>query len=97
MKRQIENKELENMGDKDIIENNEVNNSTPVINFIFNKNGKILNFSINENMNITLVSYLYEFIEKIIPEVSYFSFDNKRRLNEDKRIFEGDKNNGKIF
>ena len=48
-------------------------------------------------MNITLVSYLYEFIEKIIPEVSYFSFDNKRRLNEDKRIFEGDKNNGKIF
>ena len=38
MKRQIENKELENMGDKDIIENNEVNNSTPVINFIFNKN-----------------------------------------------------------
>ena len=27
------------MGGNNIIENNEVNNSTPVINFIFNKNG----------------------------------------------------------
>ena len=97
MKRQIEDKELENMGRNDIREINEVNNSTPVVNFTFNKNGELLNFSINENMNITLASYLYEFIEKVIPEVSNSSFNDTRRLNENKRRFEGDRNNGKIF
>ena len=97
MKRQIEDKELENMGGNDIREINEVNNSTPVVNFTFNKNGELLNFSINENMNITLASYLYEFIEKVIPEVSNSSFNDTRRLNENKRRFEGDRNNGKIF
>ena len=48
-------------------------------------------------MNETLSTYLYEFIEKFIPEVSNTSFNDIRKLNEEKRKFEGDRNNGKIY
>ena len=44
-------------------------------------------------MNETLSTYLYEFIEKFIPEVSNTSFNDIRKLNEEKRKFEGDRNN----
>ena len=91
----IRNKESILIGGEDIRENIKVNAETPVIKFSFNKKGKILTFEYNEHMNNTLINYLYEFIEKVIPEVSKSSFNNNRRLYE--RKYEGDKNNGFIF
>ena len=91
----IRNKESILIGGEDIRENIKVNAETPVIKFSFNKKGKILTFEYNEHMNNTLINYLYEFIEKVIPEVSKSSFNNNRRLYE--RKYEGNKNNGFIF
>ncbi len=97
MGKQIENKEIKNMGGFDIRKDNNINNTIPISKFTFNQNGEILSFKINNNMNETLSSYLYEFIEKVIPKVSNTSFNDKRKLNEEQRKFEGDRNNGKIY
>ena len=85
------------MGGFDIRKDNNINNTIPISKFTFNQNGEILSFKINNNMNETLSSYLYEFIEKVIPKVSNTSFNDKRKLNEEQRKFEGDRNNGKIY
>ena len=97
MRKKIENKEIKDMGGIDIRKNNNINNSIPISKFTFNQNGEILSFKINKNMNETLSTYLYEFIEKVIPEVSNTSFNDIRKLNEEKRKFIGDRNNGKIY
>ena len=97
MGKKIENKEIKDMGGIGIRKNNNINNSIPISKFTFNQNGEILSFKINKNMNETLSTYLYEFIEKVIPEVSNTSFNDIRKLNEEKRKFEGDRNNGKIY
>jgi hypothetical protein len=85
----MENKNKETIGGNDIRTSNNVDDTTPVVKVSFNQNG-ILTFEINEGMNEILVSYLYEFVEKIIPKVTKKSFD------EENRKYEGDKNNGKI-
>jgi hypothetical protein len=97
MGKKIENKEIKDMGGIDIRKNDNINNSIPISKFTFNQNGEILSFKINKNMNKTLSTYLYEFIEKFIPEVSNTSFNDIRKLNEEKRKFIGDRNNGKIY
>ena len=84
MKKIIENKEII-IGWNDIRESNEFNNTIPIVNISFNENG-ILNFKINEKMDITLVSYLYEFVEKVIINESskiiiYKNLNNS--LNDD--------------
>ena len=88
MKKQIENIKIEDMGGNDI-RNNNISYSIPISKFSFNENGKILSFKMNENMNETLASYLYEFIEKVIPEISNSSFNDTEK-NEDR-------SNGKIY
>ena len=88
-----ENKiEVENV--EDIRVSSNVNDKTPVVKFTFDQYGTISNFQMNENMDSVLASYLYEFVEKVIPEVLKTSFT--RRLDEDSRKFEGDRNNGEI-
>ena len=66
--------------------------------FKYNEKGEILTFEVNKKINEILSSYLYEFVKKVIPEVSGKSF-NKRRLNENspERFFRGDKQNGRIY
>ena len=79
MKKIIENKEII-MGGNDIRESNEFNNTIPVVNISFSENG-ILNFKINEKMNKTLVSYLYEFVEQvIINESSIKQINMKKKM-----------------
>ena len=96
MSKKIENKEEVSMGGQDIRYINIDNEEIPVVKFTFNKYGNILSFEINQNMNMTLLSYLFELIERIIPNISKSSF-NTRRLNEDSRKFEGNKNKGIIY
>ena len=43
--------------------------------------GKISDLEVEENYNETLILYIYEFIEKIIPNFKKEIYD-KRRLNE---------------
>ncbi len=92
MKKKIENRDLEIIEENDIRESNEVNNTISVVNISFNENG-ILDFKINENMNKTLISYLYEFIEQVIPKITKESFNENSE--EEKRTYE--KNKEKII
>ena len=96
MSKKIENEEEVSMGGQDIRYINIDNEEIPVVKFTFNKYGNILSFEINQNINIILLSYLFELIERIIPNISKSSF-NTRRLNEDSRKFEGNKNKGIIY
>jgi len=80
--------------EKDIREKDNVDDNIEAAKVVFNQNG-IEEFEINPNMNKTFVPYLYEFVEKIIPKVTKGSFDNNK-LDEEKRNYNGDKNNGKI-
>ena len=92
MKKIIENKEII-IGGYDIRENNEFNNTIPVVNISFSKN-RILNFKINEKMNKTLVSYLYEFVEQVIINESSINETNKyEKKDDDKIIIYKDLNN----
>ena len=77
MKKKVENKEEVSMGGKDIREINSVNEETPVVKFSFNENGEMKYFKVNEKMNVTLASYLYEFVQKVIPDVL-----KKKSLND---------------
>ena len=96
MSKKIENEEEVSMGGQDIRYINIDNEEIPVVKFTFNKYGNILSFERNQNINMTLLSYLFELIERIIPNISKSSF-NTRRLNEDSRKFEGNKNKGIIY
>ena len=92
MKKIIENKEII-IGGNDIRESNEFNNTIPVVNISFSKNG-ILNFKINENMNKTLISNLYEFVEQVIINESSINETNKyEKKDDDKIIIYKDLNN----
>ena len=81
MKKIIENKE-EIILKNDIRENNNIDYTTPVVNISFNKYW-ILNFKINENMNKTFISYLYEFVEKIFINESSLNETNEYKTNDD--------------
>ncbi len=49
---------------------NEINSNTPMLKVSFYKNGTIDEVNAPDNSNITFISYLYEFLEKIIPDVT---------------------------
>ncbi len=92
MKKIMKNKEIM-MGGNDIRENNEFNNTIPVVNISFSENG-ILNVKINEKMDKTLVSYLYEFVEQVIINESSINETNKyEKKDDDKIIIYKDLNN----
>ena len=93
MKKKVGNKDYETIGGKDIRESNEIDDKTPVAKVTFNENG-IKKFEINENMNDTLATYLYEFVEKTIPKVTKKSFNENS--NQETRTYKGDQNKGKI-
>ena len=92
------NKKEESLGGEDIRTKTDLNSDVPITRFKYNEKGEILTFEVNKKINEILSSYLYEFVKKVIPEVSGKSF-NKRRLNENspERFFRGDKQNGRIY
>ena len=61
-------------GEDDLIVNfknvNEINSNTPMLKVSFYNNGTIEEVNAPDNSNITLISYLHEFLEKIIPDVA---------------------------
>ena len=67
-------------GVEDITLLNEVSNNLPLLRFNFDENGKINNLEIPKNSNNIEINYIYEFIQKVIPEVNTESMN--RRLND---------------
>ena len=61
-------------GEDDLIVNfknvNEINSNTPMLKVSFYNNGTIEEVNAPDNSNITLISYIREFLEKIIPDVA---------------------------
>ena len=87
-------KEKKGNTEKDIwmndIMNNEINLSFPLIKFDFDKKGNKFNFQIPENSDSQLISYVKEFIDKIIPlnesneyEIYYNDEKSKKTNNLD--------------
>jgi hypothetical protein len=67
-------------GVEDITLLNEVSNNLPLLRFNFDEKGKINNLEIPKNSNNIEINYIYEFIQKVIPEVNTESMN--RRLND---------------
>ena len=72
------------------IMNNKINLSSPLIKFDFDKKGNKFNFQIPENADLQLISYVKEFIDKIIPltesneyEIYYNDEKSKKTNNLD--------------
>ena len=66
-------------GVEDITLLNEVSNNLPLLRFNFDENGKINHLEIPKDSNNIEINYIYEFIQKVIPEVNTESMN--RRLN----------------
>ena len=84
---------ISNLLNSDIREILSINDEFPVANVIFNDLG-VKEIKVSNNINETYSAYLYDFINKIIPQMSENSFNSERRLNDnDNRIIknEGDK------
>ena len=65
--KQISGKTKEdNLGGEDITLLNEGTNKLPLIKFNFDENGEISNLEIPTELSVTLASYIYEFIKKVI-------------------------------
>ena len=77
-------------GVEDITLLNEVSNNLPLLRFNFDENGKINHLEIPKDSNNIEINYIYEFIQKVIPEVM------NRRLNNNlvERIY---KKEGEFF
>jgi len=56
----------DNLGGEDITLLNEGTNKLPLIKFNFDENGEISNLEIPKELSVTLASYIYEFIQKVI-------------------------------
>ena len=56
----------DNLGGEDITLLNEGTNKLPLIKFNFDENGEISNLEIPTELSVTLASYIYEFIKKVI-------------------------------
>ena len=95
MNKQVESKKSENMGGKDLTKSSSVEADVPVAKFTFNKYGKILTFVPNNNMDEVLSNYLYEFVQRVIPEVSKDSFPSNQ-FYDDRKNTNKDKKNGEI-
>ena len=59
----------------DIRKDVQSNKLLPMVKVKFNENGIILNVEIPNDSDDTLISYLYEFLEKVIPEITKQSFE----------------------
>ncbi len=79
---------------------NQINSDNPIMKISFYANGTINSLQIPDNINSTFALYLYEFIEKIIPDLSTNPFtknnnynknevhyNNKTVLNDNENIF----------
>lgn len=89
MEKQFENKDPDLL-EEDIRESASVSDETSVAEFSFDKTGKIISFKINQKMNDSVATYLYEFIEKVVPEVSKSSFvktEDESREYKDGKIY----------
>jgi hypothetical protein len=69
----------DNLGGEDITLLNEGTNKLPVIKFNFDENGEISNLQIPTELSVTLASYIYEFIQKVIIQYKEGK-DDKREL-----------------
>ena len=54
----------------DIRNVNKIDSNIPMLKFSFYNNGTIKEVTAPQNSNVTITSYLYEFLEKIIPDVT---------------------------
>ena len=96
-------KNEEKMGGSDV--RNPDNSDFPFIKFSFDSKGNILKFEVAENYDKVLISYIYEFIEKVVPHLDkklYVrrlegepSFDSEKKggktnlIRKDNEIFDG--------
>ena len=80
------------IGDNDIRYSN---NDFPFIKFIFDQNGLISNLQVEENYNSTLIAYIYEFINKIIPRLDKNFYEEQSNNSPIKYSYEN--NNHEIF
>ncbi len=78
LKKQLNKKEIF-LGGKDKRES--LSENIAFIKFNFDSMGIISDLEVEENYNETLILYIYEFTEKIIPNLKKEIY-NKRRLNE---------------
>ena len=70
-------------------------NDFPFIKFIFDQNGLISNLQVEENYNSTLIAYIYEFINKIIPILDKNFYEEQSNNSPIKYSYEN--NNKEIF
>ena len=96
-------KNEEKMGGSDV--RNPDNSDFPFIKFSFDSKGNILKFEVAENYDKVLISYIYEFIEKVVPHLDKKlygrklegepSFDSEKKggktnlIRKDNEIFDG--------
>jgi len=78
LKKQLNEKEIF-LGGNDIRKS--LSDNISFIKFNFDSKGKISDLQVENNYNETLILYIYEFIEKIIPNLNKETY-NKRRLND---------------
>ena len=91
--KKIKDKEIKIIG-IDLI--NLKNKDFPFIKFKFNSKGTILNLEVDENYNLTLINHIYEFIEKVVPQLEKEFYGRKLQEKSYSFIKEND-NNGKII
>ncbi len=91
--KKIKDKEIKIVG-IDLINLND--EDFPFIKFKFNSKGTILNLEVDENYNLTLINYIYEFIEKVVPQLEKEFYGRKLQEKSYSFIKEND-NNGKII
>ena len=70
-------------------------NDFPFIKFNFDQNYLISNLQVEENYNSTLIAYIYEFINKIIPIIDKNFYEEQSNNNSIKYSYEN--NNNEIF
>ena len=91
--KKIKDKEIKIIG-IDLINLND--EDFPFIKFKFNSKGTILNLEVDENYNLTLINHIYEFIEKVVPQLEKEFYGRKLQEKSYSFIKEND-NNGKII
>ena len=91
--KKIKDKEIKIIG-IDLINLND--EDFPFIKFKFNSKGTILNLEVDENYNSTLIKYIYEFIEKVVPQLEK-EFYGRKLQEKSYSFFKENDNNGKII
>ena len=91
--KKIKDKEIKIVG-IDLINLND--EDFPFIKFKFNSKGTILNLEVDENYNSTLIKYIYEFIEKVVPQLEK-EFYGRKLQEKSYSFFKENDNNGKII